>query len=254
MTKHPRRTSTQNRRRDSLLAAAITCAVAALLLLILFCCSMRMDRSMTAAAATPELMADDEETFLEPELLDLGEEQSDATDEAAPSLAGEPEKGEKVAPTPVVRGENPQPAPPKEKPVTQKASSPVKATEPPATKKEERKALNPAAGKFTATNGDRVGKPDGAASGGEGVGITGSARGRTFLGCDKPRTSLRFKTVITVDVTVDAGGRVTAASARSGADAAIRRECERAARTARWSAKKGAGETRGTITFTITPR
>ena len=249
-----RRTSDQSRRRDSLVAAAITCAAAALLLLILFCCSMRQEEALTAPPAHPGLMAVEEEEFLEPELLDLGEEQSDAIDEAAPSLAGEPEKGDRVEPTPVVRGENPAPAPPKEKPVTQKAPSPVKATEPPATQKEERKALNPAAGKFTATNGDRSGKADGSASGGEGVGITGSARGRTFLGCDKPRTALRFKTVITVDVTVDAEGRVIAASARSGADAAIRRECERAARTARWSAKRGAGETRGTITFTITPR
>lgn len=240
-------------RRDRLIAALGTLAAAGVLLLILFFTSVAEDRALIAESATPELMAE-EDLFLEPELIDLGEQEATANDEAAPAVSGEPEKAETVEPQTVVKGENPKPAPSAEKILTQKAESPVKVTEAPKTDREEVKAANPAAGKFSGKSGNVDGKATGNASGGEGMGITGSARGRRFISCDPPKTTLRFKTVITVDVVVDAEGRVTSATARSGGDAAIRRECERAARTARWSAKQGAGETRGTITFTITPR
>lgn len=86
------------------------------------------------------------------------------------------------------------------------------------------------------------------------MGITGNASGRTFKGCPKPDVTLRNKTTVTVSVVIDADGNVTSAKASGGSSAAIRRACEQAARGAKWSAKKGAGETRGSITFTITPR
>lgn len=239
--------------RDRLYAALGTLAAAGLLLLLLFFTSVGDDRALLAESVTPEIMAE-EDLFLEPELIDLGEEEAKARDEAAPAVQGEPEKADAVEPQTVVKGENNNPAPAREKSASQKKDSPVKTAEPQKTEREEKKAANPAAGKFSGKSGGSDAKPDGNASGGEGTGITGSARGRRFISCDAPETSLRFKTVITVDVVVDAEGKVTSATARSGGGAAIRRECERAARTARWSAKKGAGETRGTITFTITPR
>lgn len=243
----------QSHSRDRLYSALGTLLAAGLLLLVLFLTTVGDDRALLAESATPEIMAE-EDLFLEPELIDLGEEEASADDQAAPAVSGEPEKAEAAEPQTVVKGESAKPAPAVEKPLTQKAESPVKVTEPQKTDREEKKAANPAAGKFSGKSGSADGTSAGNASGGEGLGITGSARGRRFISCDPPKTTLRFKTVITVDVVVDAEGRVTSATARSGGDAAIRRECERAARTARWSPKQGAGETRGTITFTITPR
>lgn len=253
MSRKKTRNKESQSRRDKLIAALCTLLFAGVLLLVLFFSTVGQDRAELTQSATPEIIPE-EEMFFEPDLIDLGEDESKNVDEAAPSNQGEPEKSEVIETQTVVKGEDPKPAPPKQKEVTQKKESPVKATEPSQTDKEEKKASNPAAGKFSGKNGNADGKPDGAASGGSGTGVTGSAHGRTFISCDTPKTSLRFKTVVIVDVTVNAEGRVTSASARSGADAAIRRECERAARTARWSPKKGSAETRGTITFTITPR
>lgn len=65
---------------------------------------------------------------------------------------------------------------------------------------------------------------------------------------------LTNKTVVVVDITVNEEGAVTSASARGSASSVIRRKCEQSALQARWSKKRGAGDTRGTITFTITPR
>lgn len=253
MTRQKVRNTDSRINRDKLIAALGTLLFAGVLLLVLFLTSVGQERAELAQSATPEIMPE-EEMFFEPELIDLGEDESKTVDEAAPSNQGEPEKSEVVETQTIVKGENPKPAPTKQKEVTQKKESPVKATEPSQTDKEEKKASNPAAGKFSGKSGNTDGKADGSASGGVGTGVTGSAHGRTFISCDTPKTTLRFKTVVVVDVTVNAEGRVTAASARSGGDAAIRRECERAAKTARWSPKKGAGETRGTITFTITPK
>ncbi|MDE6423412.1 MAG: hypothetical protein K2K95_08340, partial [Muribaculaceae bacterium] len=64
----------------------------------------------------------------------------------------------------------------------------------------------------------------------------------------------RHKTIVTVNVVIDAAGKVIAASSTGSDDANIRRKCEAAAKQARWSAKKGASTTRGSITFTITPK
>lgn len=65
--------------------------------------------------------------------------------------------------------------------------------------------------------------------------------------------TLRNKTTVTVSVVIDSDGNVISAKASGGASASIRRACEQAAKGAKWSPKKGAGETRGSISFTITP-
>lgn len=240
--------------KDRIIAGTATLLAALLLLLVLFFTNIGQDAPELARNSIPEIAVDDE-MFLEPELIDPGQEDVSTDDKAADALQGEPEKAPEPQPETVVKGTNEKPAPPKEKLATQKKESPVKATEPQKTDKEPKKAADPAAGKFSGQSGNQGGKADGQASSGTtGTGVTGSARGREFLGCDHPKTSLRYTTKITVDVNVNAEGRVTWASARSGGDAAIRRECERAARTARWSPKKGASETPGTITFTITPK
>ncbi|MBD5269608.1 MAG: hypothetical protein HDS43_03195 [Bacteroides sp.] len=248
---------TSREKKDSAIAAAVTFVAALVLLVVLFCCGLRFDRSLLAASSMPEPMEtpEEEELFLDPELLDLGEENAVNNDAPAPAFKGEPEPAEEDQPEVVEPGPSPKPTPPVPKPITQKKESPVKATEPSATDKERQKATSSVAKGFAGRNGT----PDGKASesvgaGGTGVGISGNARGRTFISCPSPDVALRHKTVVTVNIVVDAAGKVISASATGSASADIRRKCEQAALRARWTEKKGAGETRGTLTFTITPK
>lgn len=243
--------------KDRAIAAGVTFIAVLLILLFLFTGRMSLQRAELAEASTPELMLDDEdeEMFLEPEILkDQGEPDATTHDSPAPVEQGEPVKAP-VENTKIVEpGENPKPAPQVEKKITQKQESPVKATEPPATNEEQSKISSAMANKFSGKNGATDGKSGSNGSGGTGVGIAGNANGRTFLGCNTPNVTLRHKTTVKVSVVIDASGKVISATASGSADASIRRACEQAARTARWSEKKGTGETRGSITFTITPK
>lgn len=253
MTKMQPENKRQN--KDRLVAAAVTFAAALLILLFLFFGGMTFDRQLLAESSTPEIMDEDEELFIEPEILEeLGEPDAVTHDAPAPAFKGEPEPDVKDNTKLVVPGQNPKPAPPVEKPVTQTKESPVKSTEPSVTKEEKQKVTSSIAKGFSGRNGASEGKnTQGNGAGGSGTGISGNANGRTFLGCPKPDVTLQHKTVVKVSVVIDAAGNVISASASGGADATIRRKCEAAAKSAKWSEKKGAGETRGTITFTITP-
>lgn len=245
---------TSREKKDSALAAAVTFAVALLILLLLFAVTMRYDRALLAASSVPEPEAE-EELFIDPELMELGEDNAVKVDAPAPAFKGEPEPAEEDNAEVVEPGPAPKAAPPVPKPVTQKKESPVKATTPSAADKERQKATSSVAKGFSGRNGVEDGKAsESVGAGGAGVGIKGNARGRTFISCPKPDVTLRHKTVVVVNIVVDAAGRVTQASATGSASAAIRRKCEQAARQARWTEKKGAGETRGTLTFTITPK
>ena len=247
---------TSREKKDSAIAAAVTFFAAMIILVVLFACALRFDRSLLAASSIPEpLVEEDEELFIDPELLDLGEDNAVNNDAPAPAFKGEPAPAEEDNPEVVEPGPSPTPTPPVAKPVTQKKESPVKATEPSATDKERRKATSTVAKGFAGRNGVPDGKAnESVGAGGTGVGISGNARGRTFISCPRPDVALRHKTVVTVNIVVDASGKVTSASATGSASAEIRRKCEQAALKARWTEKKGAGETRGTLTFTITPK
>lgn len=241
--------------KDRAIAAGITFIVMLLILLSLFFGSVSFDRQDLARQSIPEIQPEEEELFLEPEILkDLGEENAIRRDAPAKMAKGEAEPAQVDNNKLVVKGENPKPAPAAEKLVTQKAESPVKAPEPSATTEERQKVTSTVAKGFAPHNGVKEGATGSDGAGGVGIGINGSAGGRTFKGCPKPDVSLRQKTTVTVSVVIDADGNVTSAKASGGASAAIRRACEQAARGAKWSEKKGAGETRGSITFTITPR
>lgn len=242
------------KRNDKIIAAAVTVVVMLALLLFLFFGGMNFDRALLAHDSTPEIQPD--ELFIEPELLtDLGETDASVTDKPAPVIQGEPEKAESDNTRIMEPGENPKPAPQVTKKITQKKESPVKATEPTATKEERQKITSSMADKFSGRNGAPEGSAGSSGSStGLGIGIKGTAAGRSFLGCDRPNVELRHKTTVKVSVVINAEGRVVSASASGGSSAAIRRACEQAARSARWSPKKGASETRGSITFTITPR
>lgn len=243
--------------KDRAIAAGLTFFVALAILLVLFFGGITFDRQLLAESSTPELLSEEEETFIEPELVDLGEETSvNHNTEPAPTLKGEPEPAPEDHAEIVEPGEKPVPKPkPVVKEVTRKKESKVQKEEPSLTDKERQKATSSVANKFAPKNGQTEGSDKGTSgAGGNGVGVSGNAHGRSFISCPKPDVVLRHKTVVTVNVVIDAEGKVTEASATGSADASIRRKCEAAARQARWSAKKGAASTRGSITFTITPR
>jgi len=253
-TKENKSNSSSRELKDRAIAAAVTFLAMLLIFLFLFFGAMNVERREMADDVTPELMSDEEE-FLEPEILqDLGEPDATAHDEPAPVEQGEPKPAPVDNNKIVTPGENPKPAPQIEKKNTQKKESPVKATEPPATKEKPSEISSKMAGKFSGKNGATTGSNGSSGSGGTGVGINGNANGRNFLSCPKPSVELRHKTTVKVSVVIDADGKVISATASGGADTSIRRACEQAARGAKWSAKKGAGETRGSITFTITPK
>lgn len=240
--------------KDKTTAAAITFVAMLIIIVALFLGGISFDSEQTAVKPVAELMPD-EELFLEPEILkDLGEENAVRQDAPAEAFKGEPEHAETDNTKLVVKGDNPKPAPPVDKLVTTKKESPVQATEPSISKEEKQKVTSSVAKGFSSRNGSSEGKSGSSGAGGTGMGITGSASGRTFKGCPKPDVTLRNKTTVTVSVVIDSDGNVISAKASGGASASIRLACEQAAKGAKWSPKKGAGETRGSISFTITPR
>lgn len=239
--------------KDRAIAAFLTFLVALAILLTLFFGGISWDRQALAKASTPEIM--DEEVFIEPELVELGEENAVNHDKPAPAMKGEPDPAPEDKAEIIEPGPKPEPAPPKPKLNTQKKESKMKVEEPSQTDKERQKATSSVANKFSHRNGAVEGTDKGTSgAGGTGVGVSGNAHGRSFISCPKPDVALRHKTIVTVNVVIDAEGKVVEATAKGSADASIRRKCEAAARQARWSAKKGATSTRGSITFTITPR
>lgn len=239
--------------KDRAIAAFLTFLVALVILLTLFFGGISWDRQALAEASTPEIM--DEEVFIEPELVELGEENAVNNDKPAPAMKGEPDPAPEDKAEIIEPGPKPEPAPPKPKLNTQKKESKMKVDKPSQTDKERQKATSSVANKFSHKNGAVEGTDKGTSgAGGTGVGVSGNAHGRSFISCPKPDVALRHKTIVTVNVVIDAEGKVVEATAKGSADASIRRKCEAAARQARWSAKKGATSTRGSITFTITPR
>lgn len=242
-------------RKDRLVAAAITLLAVILILLCLIFGHFTSVMPELAAESTPELMApEDEELFIEPEVLrDLGEPEAVAKDAPAPVEQGEPKPAPVENNKLVSPGENHKPAPQTEKLISSKKESPVKTTEPPVSKEEPSAISSAMANKFPGKNGQPSGSTGSNGAGGSGSGINGHANGRSFLGCPKPYVELRSPVTITVTVMIDADGKVVSAKASGGTSAAQRQACEKAAMQARWSAKKGQAQTRGTLTFHITP-
>lgn len=244
--------------RDRLIAVAVTVVFALLLFIFLFTGSIGFDRRQLAESSIPEFaQEDDPELFLEPELLDLGEENSTLQTEAAAPAQGMPEVvPEPVQTRPVVKAEQAEkPTPPKEKLVSQTKPSPVKTQPPKATDTEVKKAQSSTAGAFSPDNGQTAGRNNSDGSAGTSTGIAGHSDGWKFLGCPSPDVKLRNRTVITVSVTVNSRGEVTSAHA-TGGTAQLRSACEGAARKARWQPQdpSKARTAKGTITFTITPK
>lgn len=246
----------RSERRDSLIAALVTFLVVGLLLVWLLVATLRYDDKLAASDRNPQL--EEDEIFLDPELLlednkSIGEFDAVANDAPAPEVKGEAAPAPVEQPHTVVSGENTAPSS-EPKLITSTEESAVQTT-PPDKKKEEEKVATSMAGKFNSKPGSVQGKFD-SPGGSEGAasGVTGKMSGRQFLGCPLPDVSLAHKTTVTVSITVDAEGKVMTATASGAATREIRKKCEQAAMQARWSAKKGATSTRGSITFTIIPK
>lgn len=242
-------------RRDSLVAALVTMVAMALIVVWLVMTSLHYDERM-ASVQNPEL--EEEEIFLDPELLEqhttsVGEEDAVAQDAPAPEVKGEPVPSPVEQPHTVNDGENSIHSA-EQNLVASDRENPVQ-TVAPDKKKEAEKVATSMAGKFGAKPGNVEGKFD-TPGGSSGVasGVTGKMSGRQFLGCPLPQVSLAHKTTVTVSITVDADGNVLTATASGAASRDIRKKCEQAAMQARWSAKKGAASTRGSLTFTIIPK
>lgn len=246
----------KSERRDSFIAAFVTILAVGLVLVWLLVATLRYDEKMAATSENPEL--EEDEIFLDPELLlrndkTIGEPDATAHDSPAPEIKGEPAPAPVEQPHTVVSGENSVPSP-EQTLITSNVESAVQ-TAAPDKKKEEEKVATSMAGKFSSKPGSVQGKFDSAGgSDGAGSGVTGKMSGRQFLGCPLPDVSLAHKTTVTVSITVDAEGKVMTATASGAATREIRRKCEQAAMQARWSAKKGAASTRGSLTFTIIPK
>lgn len=243
--------------RPQIIAGAVTAVAVLLILLLLFAGSMRFERDALAKSSMPEEI-DPEELFLEPELMDLGETApTEETDIAAPSPLGEPEQAPEVSNEKIDPGPAPEAKPDAQTLVKQTTPSAVKIPDTKQTDKPESKISQTVASKFGGSNGKPDGKNGSSGAGSTGNGVSGSVTGRTFKGCPLP-TGLKLKETVKVviSVTVDASGRVTSATYKSGnaASAAIRRACEASARQARWSEKPGAADQKGTLTFTIVPK
>lgn len=226
------------------------------MLLWLLFATLRYDERMAAATENPEL--EEDEIFLDPELLlenhqSIGEPDAVNHDTPAPEVKGEPAPAPVEQPHTVLSGESTEPS--AEQPLVTSTEESAVQTVAPDKKKEEEKVATSMAGKFSSKPGSVQGKFDSpGGSDGAGTGVTGKMSGRQFLGCPLPDVSLAHKTTVTVSITVDAEGKVMTATASGAATREIRRKCEQAAMQARWSAKKGAASTRGSITFTIIPK
>ncbi len=243
-------------RRDSLIAAIVTCLIVGLLLLWLFVATLHYDEKLANNSENPQL--EEDEIFLDPELLlenhqSIGEPDAVSHDSPAPEVKGEPAPATVEQPHTVISGDNNVPSP--EQTLIASNEESTVQTVAPDKKKEEEKVATSMAGKFSSKPGSVQGKFDSpGGSDGSGSGVTGKMSGRQFLGCPLPDVSLAHKTTVTVSITVDADGKVMTATASGAATREIRKKCEQAAMQARWSAKKGATSTRGSLTFTIIPK
>lgn len=243
-------------RRDSLIAAFVTFVAVGLILVWLLVATLHYDERIAATTENPQL--EEDEIFLDPELLlethnSIGEPDITNQDAPAPEIKGEPVPSPVEHPHTVVTGENTEPSPEQTLISSEKESAVETAAS--NKKKDDEKVASSMAGKFSSKPGSVQGKFD-SPGGSDGVasGVTGKMSGRRFLGCPLPDVVLSHKTTVTVSITVDADGRVTSATASGAASRDIRKKCEQAAMQAKWSEKKGATSTRGSITFTIIPK
>lgn len=198
-----------------------------------------------------------EEMFIEPILQDPGEENPEEGVEDAPMPQGTPDQADQPSDKLVVNGPNPNKNDESEPKVATKNPSTVKTTTPSEKKQEDSRIASTMKGKFSPHNGKEEGKGSSASSGkgGQGTGVSGTmGNGRRLEHYTLPSDfSINKKTVIKVEVMVNAQGRVESAKSLSGSGS-LARMCEKYSLQTRWTPKKGAPLARGVITWTLVPK
>ena len=250
----------RDEKKASIIAAAITFGAALIILVLLFVLTVGDDRRMLAETSMPE-MQDDEEIFLDPELMmvdHIGEEESDLdVEQTAQQPPGQPDPAPEEQPVRVVRNEEQ----PKEEVVSSKPKlvssdkpNEVKTSSPKLSLEEEKRIAS-MGGKFKTENngGNTPSESTGSSINPTGQLSGAGSQGRKMESCPRQSVKASQKVVVTVDVKVNAQGLVTSATARGGNEEQ-RKQCEQMARGSRWTPKAGEGEVPGKITFTIIPR
>lgn len=242
-----------------LIAGVGTLLAAVAIILVLLLCGLTQYPA-ALAAATPQPQPDTDVQYIEPELLEPQAPDGTGIENNTPDqAAGQPLGLEAQVPREskekIISSDNKKPDKSTEHLVTQKQPSPVQNTGPAPKKKPESNISSAMGAKFNGKNGSQSGRHGGYATGGKGTGVNGKLRGRTFLGCDKPTVYLKTRYTIVIRVEVNAQGKVVSAtiSSAGGAPRDIQNKCLAAAKTARWSAKEGAANARGSLTFNLVP-
>lgn len=243
--------------RDKIIALTVTIIVTLAILLCLIFFTIGWDKeSLSKVSPTIE---EEEELFIDPELLNLGEPDAIAKNEPSPAPKGEPEYSEQPTEELVIPGENPKPSTSNENLVASKKENNLKTEEPAKTDREESKISSSMKDKFSMKNGKEEGKDAKKGAGGEGSGVQGSINGRSFKGCSLPSVKVNKPVTIYVSIVVDETGKVIEARFKSdkGAGAGnkeLRNACVKASYNARWSAKKGEPRATGTLTWNLKPK
>ena len=237
----------------------MTFGVAITVLVLLFVMTIGDTRRALAESSMPEIQ-DDEEIFLDPELLVIdnpGDAQPTETEEPAPQPPGQPDPAETEQPLKTIKAtEEPQ-----EPPVTNKAKnvadnkeSDVKSAAPKLSKEDEKRIAAMSGKLKTDNNGAPNGKEAAASgSGGDGVALQGVVNGRKMLSCPTWKLKVTQKNTVVVEITVNSEGAVTAANAVAGGTPNLRKECEKMALRSKWTKSEGSKPVKGKITFTIMP-
>lgn len=243
-------------KKDKIISIIATSVVAIMILMILLFTSI--GQSIEELIAQKE-MIQEEEIFLDAELMNLGETKQIIDNDPAPKLQGEPEYSDTPSEQLIERGENQtQSLQPQQ--VTQADESNLQTTQPPATEQQESRISSSMRDRFNRPNGnneDATANTNG--SGGTGIGKTGNLKGRTFLGCSNPSISITKEVTVVVRITVNENGIVTNASFLSdngpgAGNKRLRNACVNASKQAKWSAKKGVATQTGTITWHLKPK
>lgn len=244
------------------IAAAATLLIALALSVFLWYAGMGPDAEELAAASIPEA-PDEEEVYIQPEMLvprpaDEAEQESDKAVETEAEALGLPEKveSEPVRTRQSVHSEQTRSTRSNENLTTQSRPSPVK-TEPakPNLRPDETRLSDRMGAQFNAQNGIQGGQHGAAGRGGNGTSVSSQGlKGRTFHGyAGKVRSDKPFKANIKVRVTVSADGKVKNAWLLSGGGApvGIAQQCVEWAKKCSWSAKPGAADAQGVITYNV---
>lgn len=242
-------------KKDKLIAVIATFIVAIVILIVLFFSYIGEDIQEFIAQND---IQQEEEIFLDADLLNLGEIIEHQDNSPAPKLQGEPQKSETSNEELVEPGINDN-SNLEVLQVTQQSENDLQTVVPQKTEQQESQINSVMRNRFNSSSGNTNETANTNGSGGNGIGATGNLKGRTFLGCSSPIISISKEVTIIVRISVNENGVVTDASfmSDSGPGAGnrqLRNACVKASRNAKWSAKKGVASQTGTITWHLKPK